>query len=95
MTKQHRQNLLIWMGLLLVGAAEIAISQIPMPRGARPLLMTPAVLMAVLIGLGYMRLASAPPIARAFAIAGMFWLVVLLSLAMMDPLTRAFYGVIE
>lgn len=32
---------------------------------------------------------SAPAIARCFAIAGMFWLTILLGLALTDPLTRA------
>lgn len=52
-------------------------------------------LVAALIALGFMQLASAPSITRSFAIAGVLWLTVLLGLAIMDPLTRASYGVVE
>ena len=57
------------------------------------ILMLPSVIMAVLVALGYMRLLSAPDIAKGFAIAGLFWLTVLLGLAMTDPMTRAVYAV--
>jgi hypothetical protein len=50
--------------------------------------------MAVLVALGFMRLLTAPDIAKSFAIAGIFWLTVLLGLVMTDPLTRAVYAVI-
>jgi hypothetical protein len=50
--------------------------------------------MAILVALGFMRLLTAPDIARGFAIAGVFWLTVLLGLVMTDPLTRAVYTVI-
>ncbi len=50
--------------------------------------------MAAIVALGYMRLLTAPDIAKGFAIAGIFWLTVLLGLAMTDPLTRAVYAVI-
>jgi caa(3)-type oxidase subunit IV len=95
MMQQHRQNLLCWIALLLIAAAEFIASRLPIPHHARPLLVAPAVLMATLIALGFMRLASAPSIARCFVIAGMFWLAVLLGLAIVDPLTRAVYGVMD
>jgi caa(3)-type oxidase subunit IV len=92
--KRHRLNLLIWLGLLVVAAAELGISFLPIPPRTRPVLMLAAVTMATLVALGYMRLLTAPPIARGFAIAGLFWLTVLLGLAMTDPLTRTVYAVI-
>jgi len=51
--------------------------------------------MAILVALGYMRLLDAPSIARGFAVAGMFWLAILLGLAMTDPLTRTVYTIIQ
>jgi caa(3)-type oxidase subunit IV len=90
MRRQHRFNLLIWLGLLVLAAVEFGVSYLPVSAGIRPILLLPAIIMACLVSF-YMRLPSAPPIARAFAIAGVFWLTVLLGLAMMDPMTRALY----
>jgi hypothetical protein len=94
MKSRHRSNLLIWMAMLLAGAAEFAASFLPIPTHLRPILMLPSVGMAVLVALGFMRLLTAPDIAKGFAVAGVFWLTVLLGLAMTDPLTRAVYAVI-
>jgi len=42
-----------------------------------------------------MRVSTAPDTARGFAVAGIFWLTVLLGLAMTDPLARTIYTVTE
>jgi caa(3)-type oxidase subunit IV len=89
--QRHQLDLFIWFALLVVSGLEFGASFLPIPTDARPVLMLPAAVMAALVVLGYMRLLSAPEIARCFAIAGVFWLTVLLGLAMMDPLTRAIY----
>ena len=94
MRRRHRLDLLIWLALLIVAALEFGISFAPIPAGVRPILMLPAVVMAVVVALGYMRLLAAPDIARGFAIAGIFWLTILLGLAMTDPLTRTVYAVV-
>jgi caa(3)-type oxidase subunit IV len=93
MRRQHRLNLLIWLALLLIAAIELGASFLPIPWHIRPALILPSVLMALFVALGYMRLPAAPDLAKAFAIAGVFWLAVLLGLAMTDPLTRAIYAV--
>jgi caa(3)-type oxidase subunit IV len=93
MTKHHWINLLIWLALLILAAMEFAFSRFPLPVSTRPILMLPAVIMAAVVALGYMRLLDAPDIAKGFAIAGLFWLTVLLGLAMTDPLTRTIYAV--
>lgn len=49
--------------------------------------MLPAAVTAALVALGYMRLLAAPDLAQGFAIAGVFWLTILLGLTMTDPLT--------
>ena len=93
MRKQHRLNLQIWLALLIVAAAEFGASMLPIPAELRPILILPAATMAAIVALGYMRLLDAPDLARGFAVAGIFWLVVLLGLTMTDPLTRTIYTV--
>ncbi len=95
MRKQHRLDALVWFGLLILAGTELAASYMPMPAQMRPILILPAAVMATLVALGYMRLLSAPQIAKSFAIAGLFWLTVLLGLTMTDPLTRAVYAVVQ
>lgn len=94
MKPRHRSDLLTWVALLLAAAGEFSVSFLAIPSGVRPILILPSVGMAVLVALGFMRLLAAPDIARGFAIAGVFWLTVLLGLVMTDPLTRAVYAVI-
>ena len=93
MSRRHRIDLIIWLVLLLLAATELGASFLPLPAGTRPILLLPAATMAVVVALGYMRLLAAPDIAKAFAIAGVFWLTILLGLTMADPLTRSIYGV--
>jgi caa(3)-type oxidase subunit IV len=94
MKSRFRSDLLVWLALLLGAFLEFSLSFLAIPRGVRPILILPSVGMAVLVALGFMRLLSAPDIAKGFAIGGMFWLTVLLGLAMTDPMTRAIYWVI-
>jgi uncharacterized membrane protein YqgA involved in biofilm formation len=92
--KAHRSHLLIWVALVLAAALEFGVSFLAIPRDIRPILILPSVTMSVLVALSFMRLLTAPDIAKGFAIGGVFWLTVLLGLAMTDPLTRAVYVVI-
>ncbi len=94
MRPRLRTDLLTWAALLLAAALEFGVSFLPIPTFVRPILILPSVAMAVMVALGFMRLLSAPDIAKGFAIAGIFWLTVLLGLAMTDPLTRAVYAVV-
>jgi cytochrome c oxidase subunit 4 len=93
MMTRHRLDLLIWLALLCIAALEVVGSFLPIPAGTRPFLALPAAIMATLVTFGYMRLLSAPVIARGFAVAGMFWLAILLGLTMTDPLTRTIYAI--
>jgi caa(3)-type oxidase subunit IV len=94
MNSRHRSDLLVWLALLLGAALEFGVSFLAIPQGVRPILILPSVGMAVLVALGFMRVLTAPDIAKGFAVGGIFWLTVLLGLAMTDPLTRAVYAVI-
>ena len=91
---RRRTDLLTWLALLLLAVLEFGASFLPIPPALRPILIAPSVAMAVLVALGFMRLLTAPDIAKGFAIAGLFWLTILLGLAMNDPMTRAVYAVI-
>lgn len=93
MKPRHRSDLLVWLALLLGAALEFGVSFLAIPQGVRPILILPSVGMAVLVALGFMRVLTAPDIAKGFAIGGIFWLTVLLGLAMTDPMTRAVYAV--
>jgi hypothetical protein len=93
MKPQQRSDLLTWITLLLTATVEFAVSFLAIPSGVRPILILPSVGMALLVALGFMRLLTAPDIAKAFAVGGIFWLTILLGLAMTDPLTRAVYAV--
>lgn len=94
MKPRHRSGLLTWLALLLAAALEFGVSFLSVPPFVRPILILPSVGMAILVALSFMRLLAAPDIAKGFAIAGVFWLTVLLGLAMTDPLTRVVYAVI-
>ena len=93
MNPRQRSDLLIWLALLLAALLELGLSFLAIPRGIRPLLILPSAGMAVLVSLGFMRLLTAPQIAKGFAIGGIFWLTVLLGLAMTDPMSRVVYPV--
>lgn len=77
-----------WLVLLLLGGVEFAISFLPFGRFLRPLLMIPALAMVAVVAVNFMEVGKGPTIVRGFAVAAMFWLIVLLGLGSMDPLTR-------
>lgn len=57
------------------------------------LLLMPAGLMVLLVGLFFMRVRESGGLAKFFAIAALFWLLVLLGLGSIDPMTRTDYPV--
>jgi cytochrome c oxidase subunit 4 len=83
----------IWLLLVVLGAVEVAASYLPLPRVLRPLVMLPAVLMVATVAIGFMEVRRGNVLVRAFAVAGLFWLLVLLGLGSADPLTRKEYPV--
>ena len=91
MRARPRALLLCWLGMLLLLGAEFGGNYLPLSRGSRPLLLLPAVAMAAIVALGFMNLGRGPATARIFAIAGIFWLIVLLCLGSVDPLTRTLF----
>jgi cytochrome c oxidase subunit 4 len=93
MRRELRRLLLHWLLLLALGAAEFSASYLPLPRGLRPLVMLPGVLMVGVVAVGFMDVRRGPALVRAFAVAGVLWLLVLLGLGSADPLTRTLYPV--
>jgi len=49
--------------------------------------------MVLVVSIGFMEVKKGPVIVRAFVVAAMFWLFVLLALGSADPLTRTNYYV--
>ena len=93
MIRGHRQLLLCWAGLILLAAIEFGCARIHFDPSHRPLLLLPALGMVALVGIMFMRVRSGVAVVRVFAIAGLFWLTILLGLGLMDALTRAVYPV--
>jgi len=84
---------LAWVVLLALGAAELAASYWPMARTLRPLVMLPGILMIVIVAFAFMEVEKGTVIVRAFAVAALFWLVILLVLGSADPMTRTNHDV--
>jgi hypothetical protein len=90
---QLTRLLLAWLLLLLLGGAEFAVSFLPLTRPLRALVMIPGVLMVVTVAVAFMEVRRGPVLVRAFAVAAMLWLIILLGLGSADPLTRMEYYV--
>ena len=87
--------LLAWIALLLLGAVQFAISFLPMGRAFRPLVIGPSVIMVAIVAIAFMEVGKGPAIIRGFALAAVFWFIVLLGLGSADALTRTNYPVAE
>ena len=88
MNARQHHILLSWLGLLVLFAMELGISYLPISRTLRPMLLFIAAGMIAIVAIVFMRLASSPNLAKVFAAAGVFWLMVLLGLGSIDPMTR-------
>jgi caa(3)-type oxidase subunit IV len=86
-----RQLVLTWLALVVLLALEIGASLLPLRPTARPLILVPAIAMLGVILAGFMEVRRAPMLARLFLAAGLLWLVILLALGSLDPLTRVNY----
>ena len=93
MRREIHRLLLIWLLLVVLGVLEWAASFLPLPRAWRPLLMIPAAIMVAVVAAGFMEVRRGPALVRLFALAAAFWLLVLLGLGSVDPLTRTDYHV--
>ena len=78
-------SLLVWLLLLLLLGGEFVTAAFPGARIVPPFI---GLGMAVLVSMTFMRLPSARGAAVIFAIAGVFWLGILMGMGFLDPATR-------
>jgi hypothetical protein len=90
---QINRLLKAWGWILLLGAIEFSLALLPIPHAFRPLIMLPGLAMIAGVALFFMEVNRGPAIVRAFAVAALFWLFVLLALGSCDPFTRTEYKV--
>ena len=76
---------LVWLLLLALLAAEFLLARLPGTRGLVPFI---GIGMAALVALTYMRLGNSQGLTPVFAVAGVFWLCVMLGLGSLDSFTR-------
>ncbi|MBV8804967.1 MAG: hypothetical protein JO042_07965 [Sinobacteraceae bacterium] len=88
-----KKLVLTWVVLLVLLALEIGASLLPWSRPARPLILVPALAMLAIVVSGFMQVGRGPMIVRLFVAAGVLWLVILLALGSLDPMTRVMYPV--
>ncbi len=58
--------------LLILLALEVWMSLPPLSSSIRPVILIPALAMVALVSFGFMEIATAPPAAHLFAVAGYF-----------------------
>ena len=83
-----RSYLLVFAGLLALLGATVAASFIELGNWALPVAMGVACTKAFLVAAFFMHLNKSTSLIRLVACAGLFWLGILLMLAMSDVLTR-------
>src|SRR3569833_2858905 len=79
---------LCWAGLLLLLALTTGAAFLPLGRLNVAVALAIAVAKALLVLLFFMELRRSTGLARAVAVAGFFWLLILLALTSADYLTR-------
>lgn len=93
MTRQLLKLTAAWVFLMAVAGGEFVVSGMRMHMANRAVLLAFAGVMVVIVALAFMRLLRAPTVAIGFAVATMFWLIVLFGMGSMDALTRNWYSV--
>ncbi len=83
-----RPLVLAWGGLLLLLLAQLGSALLlRLPASASLFGLVEAAIVIVL----FMRIRTGSPLMHVFGAAGLFWLIVLLALGTLDPLTRTDY----
>ena len=77
--------LAIWLLLLALLAVEFVLATVPGMRAAPPIV---GLAMALLVATSFMRLVHMRGAAAIFALAGTFWMCILLGLGSLEPATR-------
>ena len=84
-----RPLLIGWLGLLALLGLQVGLAFLPLGQAHLYFALGVSAAMATIIAWIFMELASAPHLARIFAYAGLFWVMVLFSLGGSDYATRA------
>ena len=93
MTRELLKLTLTWALLMALAGGEFVVSGMQMAMPNRPVLLFFAGVMVLIVAMVFMRLSSAPVVAKGFAVAGVFWLILLLGFSAADMLTRSWYPV--
>jgi len=88
-----RTYLVVAAVLLLLTGLTIGVAFLPLGGWHSPLALGIAALKAVLIGLFFMHLRVSTPVTRLAALAGLFWLGILLAGTLDDVITRGWLAV--
>lgn len=88
MIRQLVRLTLAWLLLLLLGGGAFLVSGIHFRPADRPVILVFTFAMVTVIAMAFMKIGRSPMIARGFAVAALFWLIVLLGLSSADILTR-------
>jgi cytochrome c oxidase subunit IV len=83
-----RHNLYVTAALMALLAMTLAAAYVHLGRLNTSVAMLIALSKAALIAIFFMNLRRTNPVARLFALAGAFWLLILLGLTLSDFLTR-------
>ena len=83
--------LIVWLALMLGLAAELVAAWL----GVQAITPSIGISMALLVAVTFMRLASSRGLVPIFAVAGVFWLCVLLALGGLDAATRTNITVVQ
>ena len=78
-------TLVTWLALLVLVGLEFLLAWLPAARGLVPFI---GISMAVLVAFTFMRLGSSRGLVPVFALAGVFWLCIMLGLGSLDSFTR-------
>lgn len=80
-----RPYLLTWVGLMALLGLEILVTRGLKIYGAAPFF---GIAMATVVAFMFMNLRSASNLSRIFAVAMVVWLTIMMTLGVLDPLTR-------
>ena len=91
--RQTRSLLVVWVALLAILGLQLATTLLHAGAWAPALVFVPAGAMIALVGFGFLRLGSMNTLSKAFVVAGLLWITILLCLTSVDRLTRTDYPV--
>lgn len=77
-----------WAALLALVAANLAVAYAPLGAANPAIALAIAAAQALIVALALMKLRRAAAMSRIFAIAGLFWLLLLFGLSLTDYATR-------